>query len=537
MANSIPVQEIPVRAALPITGSWAKWLLPSFSDCLFLAALFWLFAAGGGGWAGLLADGDTGWHIRTGEWILEHGKVPKTDLFSFSKAGEAWYAWEWLSDVIYAVLHNAAGLKGLLILSAVLIACFGTLLFRHMMARGATPFAALAVSLLVYGASSIHYLARPHVFTLLAMTVSMWLIDADRRGPSARIWLLAPIVVLWVNLHGGFLALIACLGLLVVGTAAEQAVKVWLDGAAWDLKPVRRYAALAVVCGTLTLCNPYGWRLHEHVFQFLQSDWIKNNIQEFQSPTFRGESALQFEIVLFAALGTAAWLISTRQMAPALLLLFWAHSALTSVRHVPLFMIVSAPYIASALTALWRAFIEPAGKKTIRGIFASLAKDTEPGCRRSSIWIGVAVLALLVLPETAIRWPKDFPQVKFPVAMAERHREKINAQRLLTMDQWADYLIYRFYPRHRVYVDGRSDFFGKELGEQYLSMSQGRWQWKKYLDENRFNLVLSPLEWPLASLLKTSGDWRLIEDDGQALLFERVLPYQDVELVPSPQAK
>src|SRR5258708_13785851 len=105
LANSVTVSAANVPDALPVSGAWAKWLLPGFSDCLFLAVLFWLFASGSGGWSGLLADGDTGWHIRTGQWILENHSVPHTDLFSFSKAGQPWFAWEWLSDVVFAFLH------------------------------------------------------------------------------------------------------------------------------------------------------------------------------------------------------------------------------------------------------------------------------------------------------------------------------------------------------------------------------------------------------------------------------------------------
>ena len=70
----------------------------------------WLFVAGAG-WSVLLADGDTGWHIRAGEFILDTGAVPRTDLFSYSKAGAPWYAWEWLADVVFALAWRAARSK------------------------------------------------------------------------------------------------------------------------------------------------------------------------------------------------------------------------------------------------------------------------------------------------------------------------------------------------------------------------------------------------------------------------------------------
>src|ERR1039457_5212 len=100
LANA-PLIETPPRpdALARLTATAAgRWLVPSLSDLFFITLFLWLFVAGGDGWHGLLLDGDIGWHIRTGEYILDHGAVPKTDLFTFTKPGAPWFAWEWLSD-------------------------------------------------------------------------------------------------------------------------------------------------------------------------------------------------------------------------------------------------------------------------------------------------------------------------------------------------------------------------------------------------------------------------------------------------------
>ena len=120
-------------------------LIPSLSDCLFLAILVWVFAAGSG-WSVLLADGDTGWHIRTGEYILDTRAVPVRDLFSFSKAGQPWFAWEWLSDVIFALLYRAWGLKGVVAFTGLVLSFSSAMLYRYMMWRGANLLAALGAT-------------------------------------------------------------------------------------------------------------------------------------------------------------------------------------------------------------------------------------------------------------------------------------------------------------------------------------------------------------------------------------------------------
>ena len=113
----------PARIDMLLRHRWGRLLVPSLLDLLFIALIGWLFMSSGPhGWQSLLADADVGWHIRTGEYILNHHQVPHHDLYSFSKPGAPWYAWEWLSDVIDARLFRGAGLKGVVLAAGVVIA-------------------------------------------------------------------------------------------------------------------------------------------------------------------------------------------------------------------------------------------------------------------------------------------------------------------------------------------------------------------------------------------------------------------------------
>ncbi len=498
---------------------WRLLLKPSLADFLFLSMLAWLLLAGEQGGHKLLLDGDTGWHIRTGEYILDHGKVPSQDLFSFSRPGAPWYAWEWLADVVYALLFRAWGLKGVVLLGGVQIALFAALLFRYIMWRGANGLVAMAVGMLAVGASTLHYLARPHLYTLVLLVASLWLLERDRRRPTRAVWWLIPLTGLWTNLHGGFLALIACLGVLAAASALES---VWLgvrDPRQWIGS--RRYLLLTIGCAAATLANPYGWNLHRHLAEYLRSDWIRGAIQEFQSPSFRHENILQYEVLLFAGLLAAASLLRRRQVTEAAWILFWAHQSLASVRHVPIYVAVAAPLVASEVTSWCEQAFARLDRRSVLSILNRIGADIGAGFRWASLWPAVVVLGFLWV-DYPIRWPRDFPEVMFPIPMIERHKEEITSLRLLTSDQWADYLLYRFYPHQKVYIDGRSDFYGSRLGEEYLRVWHGRHDWERILERNGFELALIPAEWPLGSLLKQDPRWRLLDDDGKALLFKRL---------------
>ena len=507
-----------------VAGRWTGLLIPSLSDLLFIALIAWLFmSTGAHGWQSLLVDADVGWHIRTGEYILDHHSVPRTDLYSFSKPGAPWYAWEWLTDVLDAVLFRMAGLKGVVLTAGILIVLFATILMRRIVDAGAHLFAALLVTLLSVGSASMHFLARPHVFTLVLLSVSMAIIEADRRGAEAdrrganpaRIWWLVPITLLWTNLHGGFLILVALLGLATLGAAIEA----WMKkpaGAAAEWNPAIRWAKLTAACAAVSLVNPYGWGLHFHVIEYLRSDWIRKVVQEFQSPTFRDENMLQFEALLFIGLIAAGARFRRAEVIDGLWILFLAYLSLSSVRHVPVFVTAVGPLLALELTTWWRAGVSGATKNSALGILHQMGNELLPGFQRTSLWGAAAVVALVVIGKP-IPWPTDFPEEIFPTKLIHAHEQQILHSRVLTTDQWADYLIY-LHPEQKVFVDGRSDFYGPKIGDQFLHVMAGAPDWEQVMRQYQFNLALIPADIALAQLLKQRPEWQEVANDGKRIL-------------------
>ena len=496
-------------------GRWTRVLAPSFADCFFVAVLIWLFVCGASGWKGLLMDGDTGWHIRTGEYILANHAVPTHDLFSFSKPGAPWFAWEWLSDVIFGLLFRIGGLKAIVLFAGALIAVYATVLLRYAIWRGANALLAAAATFFAVGSASLHFLARPHLFTLLFLPACLWLVEADRRKNTRWIWALIPVTVIWTNLHGGFLVFLVLLALLVAGNALEA----FLGRPRWPA--VRRYSLLLLGCSAASFVNPLGIGLHFHIIEYLRADWIRNLVQEFQAPTFRSEGQFQYEVLLIAGVVVAGALIRRRSLPEAFWLLFLAHCSLTSVRHVPLYASIAAPLVASELSVWWKSIAAERAKSSIVRILHQLGEDIAPSFRWMSVW-PVAVVAALMAINAPIQWPADFPSEAFPVAMVHQNQALLESGRLLAPDQWGDYLIYSNYPKQRVFVDGRSDFYGESLGKEYLHLLQGAYDWRTILKRYGFDRALLPVDWPLTAILKLDPAWHVVKDDGKAILFLRL---------------
>ncbi len=227
---------------------------------------------------------------------------------------------------------------------------------------------------------------------------------------------------------------------------------------------------------------------------------------------------LQFEALLFAGLMTAGALFRRRRIAEGLWILLFAYLSLSSVRHAPVFVAVTLPLIAAEVASWWQAFTQAAPQGSLRGILNQMAADSAAGFRRSSVWPAVFVLALMVTGKP-IRWPTDFPTELFPVHMIHAHEAEIVRSRVLTTDQWGDYLIYLNPERQKVFVDGRSDFYGSEVGNEYIHLVNGGWDWERVISKYQFNLALLPVEQPLAQLLKQRAEWRVVQDDGKHILF------------------
>ena len=268
--------------------SFAIKLLPSLADFAFLMPIAFLFDRMEGVKT-LLSDCDTGWHIRTGEWIVANHWVPARDIFSYSKAGDPWFAWEWLSDVLMAGLNGVGGLRVVALCALALIATIFALLFL-LARRKANPIVALGVTMLAAAASSIHWLARPHLFTLLFLVLFYAALEQVREGHE-RLWgvpylaVLPVATMLWTNLHGGFFVGVV----MIAAYGAGELLRAAFGAEAQRAEAVRQ-AGMFFLCAAAALAaslvNPYFYHLHAHMAQYLRDPFNSQHIVEFLSPSF-----------------------------------------------------------------------------------------------------------------------------------------------------------------------------------------------------------------------------------------------------------
>jgi hypothetical protein len=512
-----------------VKPQFAVKLLPSLTDIAFLMPIGFLFGRMGGVHT-LLSDCDTGWHIRTGEWIASNHQIPARDMFSFTKTGAPWFAWEWLSDIVFAWLNNHGGLAALVVASIFVIAVTFTLLFRLAL-RQSDPIIAVAVTMLATAASALHWLARPHLISLLFLVLFYRALESVRAGRERfhgvpYLVVLPLATVLWTNLHGGFffgILMLAAYGvgeLLTLLLSADRAQ----TAVAW--RRARNYFLSGLGCLAASLINPYFYRLHLHVVQYLTDDFQARHVVEMLTLNFHHPVAIFFEILLLLGVAGAIWHAAHGSYTEAVLVLMWGHAGLLASRNIPLYGIVAAPIAASALSAWLKILPElnvASWLKAAARKFMALAAETAKtdSIPRWHIVSGAAFLfvaALIYAPHPPALFRPEYDPKSYPAGALAVLRSDSSA-RIFTNDEWGDYLIYRLYPKNRVFVDGRSDFYGDDFVRKYLDVMNVKYDWQQTLDQFGINTILLSPGTPLAGAVKESSRWRVVYDDGIALVF------------------
>ena len=436
---------------------------------------------------------DAWWHWAAGQWMLTHHAVIRHDVFSYTVAGRPWVAEEWGFEVVLAWLVRAFGGVGFWLAAAgptVAALLIGVARWRRQ-GSGMLRVAGLAVVAGCYLA--LGQSPRPQVASYACFSLLLLLLTLARRRAA---WLVAvpPLLCVWANLHGSFLA-----GLAVLVLDAALSLRPGRRGRV-EVGPglPRRAAAVTVGASVLaTLVNPHGPGLLSYAWHVSSAPQLAADITEWQSPNFH--SLLLLVLVLGPVVLTMAWLALTDVVVDAFDLVLWGGLLLASL-HSQRFL----PYAGLAWCGL-----------------AARAWRGRPDHLRPTVltWplAAVAVAALVVGPHVAAGTPVRAGPGAEPVA-AVRWLEG-HPGRVFSEYTWDDYLISQGLP---VFVDGRTDlYFGTGVLGRYLAVAGVTTRPDPVLDQWHVSYVLWPTSTPLAVYLAHDPAWRVVFRSGPGVVFGR----------------
>jgi hypothetical protein len=441
----------------------------------------------------LLGDSDSYWHIAVGRWILDHGAFPTTDIYSFTKAGDPWISSSWLAQVVYAAAYDWAGWAGPIVVAAAAIAvAFALLAFilgRHIPTRYAIliPLAALLLS-------GSHLLARPHVLVFPVMVAwTSGLLRASERGESPSYWLL-PLLVLWANLHGGFV-----FGLALVAPLAFDAL--WNADASRRKSLAMRWFAFGLAALVACCITPYGWGSILASRKILGLGELLHLICEWMPANF--STFGPFEGSILAAIAGALY-FGVRLTPPRILLVLGLlHMGLSHVRNVEIFALLAPLVVVGPLSAQFA--LEPA--RFARAAFPSASAAVVAAILAASTWAFAANHSFTPPANQA-------PAVAIEVLKAH------NAKRIMNDLPFAGYLISQGIP---VFIDGRAELYGEAFEMAYYRSMQLRdvGLFLDLLKTYDIDAVLLTPETPAVTLLDHIGGWQRVYSDENAVVHIR----------------
>jgi hypothetical protein len=439
----------------------------------------------------VLLDSDIWFHLADARILFTTHHFIRVEPYSFTVAGERWTDPEWLAETPFWLGYSWLGLRGIfLVTSLSLYATIVLVYFRGYWISGHAG-AAVWTAALGYILMTVNDGPRTIILGYLAMSVELAILEAAERGKTELLWLLPPLFLVWINLHGSWVIGLGLLALyLLCGTISVS--KGVFEQTAFIGKDRKRLMLVLFACCAVLWVNPYGWRLIWNPIGMMMNQKLNiATVAEWQPLNLdmvAGKAA-----VLAIALTIVANCIKGRRWKVyelAFILFAW-YAAFAHARFLFLASVITIPMLARDAA---RSFFAKPNEKTIPAMNALIAA-------------GVVCAVAYFFPNEA-SMQKDLALAQ-PVEIVAAIQPN---WRTFNVDFAGDFLAFNSKPD---FMDTRFDTF-EEHGEfrDYLEIMHFHEPFK-ILDKYRIDHALLVADMPLAFLLEHSPGWRLELREGQ----------------------
>ena len=482
---------------------------------------------------GMMDDPGLGWHLRIPDLMIEQGGFVYEEYFSSPSQGNRWVTRAWLSDFLMRAAYGLGGLNGVALLTSLVFALTLRLIYSRIAANGVHPIVAAMATYFGLLAIVPSFLARPNIFAFLGIWLVADLLTRFHAGKIKRkqlTWLI-PIMLLWTNLHGSFLAglVLIAIAWTVEGTLSTVAMK---NSSRQTAK--RRVMALTLfgaAAGLATLVNPNGLGLHLYNLSAVTDPFIQNNsTKEWLPPDFRTSGFFKIELMILALPILAATCRKRINLVGIALTVAWLHFALTGRRYTTLWVVLALPTICELASGnLWLVGIAKRLRKdmsdevrdflkTIDGwIKPSEGSDGIPGKISGLFTVGALLIAGLI-PPFAKHHPEHIPANSLDNFLAIQSGEPTFHD-----VNWGGYLTWKGWDqthRFRTWIDDRIEVHGTRHLKSYLSIIRAEAGWHETLISSGVQYICVSKDSQLAKAASNSEHWRVEMDDELITVFK-----------------
>ena len=470
-------------------------------------------------------DPDLWGHIRFGQAVIAAGHLINTDPYSYSAFGMPWHNHEWLTELLMGWLYNSFGVVGLKLWKFSCTAATIVLLTDALAQTGASASSQMNLLVITAVAISPQIQFRPQLFSFALMAATIALLARDTYRGRSPLWLMIPIMMVWANLHGGFIMGIATLLIYAAITAVSELIQ--HRGCARSL----RLSVLAIASILATLVTPYGigtWTtvihaLRNPVTRIAITDWQPMLIAMTHQWRLHHPGVIFYLFVLGIFVAFAVGLVLapiTGDLALVAIAIVMSIAAFAAVRNMPLAVIACVVPAAHHLGAATQS------RKT-KALKQSPAEGATPPAHQarersqmsqSLLAAGAAVLAIyLGLFSTHIAEDDYYPADAVSYIRATHLYGNV-----LCEFGWGEYLPWQLAPQVKVFIDGRYDtVYPYSVINDYIKFIFDAPGGAEVLHRYPHDLILLRTDTPALRLIDHNPHWRLIYSDEGSRLYAR----------------
>ncbi len=486
---------------------------------------------------------DIWWHLKTGQYILEHWSIPDLDPFSYTASDRSWVNHQWFADIIMYTTFRLSGFTGLILLKTIIYLSAFCLLF---MLSYKKKYPLLSMFLIVLGilAVSHRFLIRPFIFNAFFLSAYLYLLMRYKYDNSRLIFIIPVLHLFWANIHGGYLTGLILIAAFLIGEACTWKLKIpFLPDDPYCIKD-KRYRLLFyifIISCLVTFINPKGisgalypistlLELKETGFR----DVIMRYIGELQ-PTITGADIFSFGLhSYYKWLLLITWIslilnIKRLQLTHFIALSIFSFFSITSNRNVLTFTVVAVPLTMYNLDS----FLNSIRSETIKRIIHSTALN-------AALFIPLGVFLFnyssdqfqakyLINGKIVKSSGFGFNEWRYPFdAIDFIQKNKIPGNMFNTYESGGA-LIWKTYPDRKVFIDGRTEVYRLKFFNDYTVMSyEAPYMFEDFVDEYDINFALfihsPPYGERIIKYLFDSKEWKLIYFDYVSAVFLKDTP-------------
>jgi len=469
-----------------------------------------------------LCEYDIWWHLKTGEYILKTGIIQQLDPFSFTASNRPWSTQSWLSGVIFYEVYSLFGLSGLILLQAAIATLTFFIIYKTIRLGSRTEGWAtyLVVLVLIITAFTVRFrlFIRPHIFEFLFLATFFYVLNLYKYRRKNYLFLLPVIQILWVNIHGSNILGIIVPLLFLSGEGLKYVLN-WRNGKFFSPKQIIHLSVITVVIIIVSLVNPITYKIFSFPFLLTGQKTYMQVIGEWQTLKlthlwgYNLRYTWGFSLLLLLGMISFISQFKKIDLTEILIFIFFFWLTIKGIRLIAEFAIAVSSIITGGLIRFFdKLRIENLKKGyqqlTYLVLFLIIVSSTVIGIKAQTYSFGLGI-----------------KQKKFPDKAVDFLDKNSISGNMFNSIGFGGYLIWRCFPRRKVFIDGRNDVFEEEFYKEYLNAHISQEVWEKIT--NKYQISYAILEYAKKEEIKhlvNNPEWSLVYWDDLAMIYLKKKP-------------